>query len=719
MKNFLHFRNSIILLFITHHLSAQTIYYVTPSGTGTGTGSWSNAAGSTSLQTILNAAPAGSQVWVARGTYFPNAYPPGSTGGASPRDYAFGLPLRVAVYGGFAGMETALAQRNPVANPTILSGEIGTSAVTDNCYHVVLAYGGNTGPAIVSILDGFTIQGGNANGSGPIIYDGNFVDRGFGGGMNLGYSNLIITHCIITGNNASEGAGISSVAGVITISHTQINFNVATSQGGGIIFSGGGNFVVSSCPITNNTAYLGGGIYNNGGGGIFSDDDISYNTANSTDGVMGGGGVCNVFASPTMIACIFNGNQTSGGTDGGAIYNNSSNTVDSGCFFNGNMAMAGNGGAIYNNGGNFQSWNCVFTGNGSRRFGGAIYIATGSNTKIVNSSIVDNTAALNSVDPSNGTGGGIYVASGMASGNPILSNNIIWDNSSGLVVVAGSPTVQYNDIQGGIHPGIGNISANPTFVDESNPIGTDGVWGTADDGLQLINGPTASLVSPAINTGTNGVGESINYDIMYVPRPVGAGIDMGAYEAPLPSTLALPPMLNFTAAFSGPKAALIQWQVDATNQAVAYEVQKSTDGKAFDGIGTLTAVKDRTEYSFADERAGSGNIFYRLKCIGVNNTLQYSIQVVIKRPPIPGALSLHPSVVDQGYTYLVVESPSASSVNISIHDASGHLYKAQTIPLAQGDNKIFLDLASFPGGVYYLNVRRENGLQKVVGFIKL
>ena len=78
----------------------------------------------------------------------------------------------MAVYGGFAGTETARDQRNPAANVTILSGDIDnndsqTPIITDlttvtgnttNSYHVV------TGGATGATLDGFTITAGNANG---------------------------------------------------------------------------------------------------------------------------------------------------------------------------------------------------------------------------------------------------------------------------------------------------------------------------------------------------------------------------------------------------------------------------------------------------------------------------------------------------------------------------------------------------------------------------
>ncbi len=88
------------------------------------------------------------------------------------RSATFQLKNGVAVYGGFAGTETARNQRNPAANVTILSGDIDnndsqTPIITDlttvtgnttNSYHVVTGATGAT-------LDGFTITAGNANGA--------------------------------------------------------------------------------------------------------------------------------------------------------------------------------------------------------------------------------------------------------------------------------------------------------------------------------------------------------------------------------------------------------------------------------------------------------------------------------------------------------------------------------------------------------------------------
>ena len=121
--------------------------------------SWANAC---TLQTALTSAVSGDEIWVAAGTYKP------TTG--TDRSATFQLKNGVAIYGGFAGTETARDQRNPVANLTILSGDIDnndsqTPIITDlttvtgnttNSYHVVTGATGAT-------LDGFTITAGNAN----------------------------------------------------------------------------------------------------------------------------------------------------------------------------------------------------------------------------------------------------------------------------------------------------------------------------------------------------------------------------------------------------------------------------------------------------------------------------------------------------------------------------------------------------------------------------
>ena len=97
-----------------------------------------------------------------------------------------------------------------------------------------------------------------------------------------------------------------------------------------------------------------------------------------------------------------------------------------------------------------------------------------------------------------------------------LQNCIVWNNSAlGIpegpqfyIRGAGAQVVaMYSDIdmtgQNAPHvisgSGMGNIEANPEFIDIASGAGADGIWMTSDDGLQL------QTASPCIDAGDNSV----------------------------------------------------------------------------------------------------------------------------------------------------------------------------------------------------------------------
>jgi hypothetical protein len=695
----------LFLLFFTESLTAQPVYYVTPGGTGSGTGSWSNAAGATiSLQAIIDAAPASSQVWVAAGTYAPTAYPAGTTGGSSARDFAFELKNGVGIYGGFTGMETALNQRDPVANVTILSG------AANNSYHVLLSPNNDN----TAILEGFTIQSGNANGFGSLSYISTPVPEAAGGGIAAYMSSAIISNCIITANKGLTGGGIAIAGGSLNLIHSQITQNNSTTYGGGIS-NLSGTPVISFCKFENNKASYGGGIYNDGGGGLYFTDTLHGNTATSASG-MGGGGMFNDAASPTLVRCLLDNNVTSAGADGGCIYNRSSNPIDSNCVFVSNIAKLGNGGAIYNSSGSPENWNCLFVSNSSNKNGGAVYIASG-NGRIVNSTFYNNGADyMNAGDPAAATGGGVYIAAGTTG----VFNNIIWGNTSGLVIASSNPagalSVQYNDIQGGSYTTNGNIGGDPLFIG-GPPAGADGIYGTSDDGLQLISGPTPAVASPAMDAGTSAAGESINYDFLYVARPIGAGIDMGAYEAPPPTTLAIAG-LNLLAAASG-SGPVLQWQSNSELPVDNYVLWRSADGGKFNVIATIPAVAGQTNYVYTDRGAKGEVISYRVEAVLESGTGLYSSVAVVGGTADETRVGLYPSVIGQGSVTLSFGVTRNITAGVVITDATGKIMKHQSVALLPGNTLLSLDMGAFPAGLYYVCVSGPQLQNKVLPLLRL
>ncbi|HFA49417.1 MAG TPA: hypothetical protein ENJ95_10425 [Bacteroidetes bacterium] len=192
--------------FSTTCSTAAAIYVdANASGNNDGT-SWANAF--TNLQDAMDSQCGTLDIWIAAGTYLPTAPPDG----ASPdnRDKAFHWANDMKIYGGFAGTETALNQRNAATNVTILSADFNNDDVVTGMGST-LSFSGNTENAFhvfvtanltsAAVIDGFTIRGGNADGSGTMTYSGQTLYRDQGAGSQLSASNVTVSNCIFMENN--------------------------------------------------------------------------------------------------------------------------------------------------------------------------------------------------------------------------------------------------------------------------------------------------------------------------------------------------------------------------------------------------------------------------------------------------------------------------------------------------------------------------------------
>ena len=266
-----------------HHTGPMTLY-VDASAEGANIGnSWTDAF--VSLQVALDVALAGDEIWVAKGVYKPSsAYDLAVDGN---RDYHFRMVDGVSIYGGFAGTEVSVSERTDFgpggANETILSGDIGAEGDhTDNCFHVFFHPAGSLSPG--SVLDGFTIKDGRADGVAPHNQGGGFYGQSVnpfinnctfsnneaseqGGGMfNADYASPVLTNCLFFENVATNGGGLANVMGAPTLNNCTFSSNEATTNGGGIASDGSSMVTCNNSIVWNNMAGAGGQeIYNMAG----------------------------------------------------------------------------------------------------------------------------------------------------------------------------------------------------------------------------------------------------------------------------------------------------------------------------------------------------------------------------------------------------------------------------------------------------------------------
>jgi hypothetical protein len=257
------------------------ILYVKADAGGKGTGSsWTDAY--TSLEDALdNAYVPGDQIWVAAGTYTPEAW---TTGGGSraittnDRFRHFFLRPGVTVYGGFTGAETSVDERDWTVNRTVLSGDfdgndadndgdgyIDEDTMAENAVHVIyipesLVLDGT------AVLDGFYISGGNANEAG----------HDSGGGIHVCGSSPTFRNCVVSANSAAvRGGGAFLCDSAARFEFCVFDGNSAGFNGGGlsVLRSGTGSVVEDSLFYRNTAGSWGGGI---------SIEDANLSMSNST-----------------------------------------------------------------------------------------------------------------------------------------------------------------------------------------------------------------------------------------------------------------------------------------------------------------------------------------------------------------------------------------------------------------------------------------------------
>lgn len=456
--------------------------------------SWDNAfRGRLALQAALAAIPPGqpAEIWVTAGQYAPAA-------ANGDRNATFTLRNGVSLLGGFAGTESSATQRNPAANPTILTGDLnsndapGALPTADNSHHVVKADGVDA----TAVLDGFTVRHGSAAQQGVA----DVIDTPNGGGILVLSGTPTIRNCIITRCiTANIGAGVAVLGGAPTFIACTLRTNQTQQFGAGAGVIGTAAPLFDSCLFESNVGGNGAGLFN---GTPFTGPQYT--------------------AAAHLVNCIFRnnlGNISVG--QGPGIFDRAGNLLVENCRFERNLTGSGGGGVFLENSharirnsrffantGNFDGGDAAYIIDGSPTFEGCIFwghavqnppafgvnstiFITGGTPTFVECTFANNNEPLH--------GHGVLRA---AAGTTTLTGCIFWGNQSqqgnGFVAAFATANVvaRHCCIQGwaGQLPGEGNFASDPLFVQSAGP---DALRGTADDDFHLL------AASPCIDRGDN------------------------------------------------------------------------------------------------------------------------------------------------------------------------------------------------------------------------
>jgi CSLREA domain-containing protein len=438
------------------------------------------------------------------------------------------------------------------------------------------------------------------------VIDGNKLDRVFHvlGPIQVHFYGLTIQNGYAEQDNQLSGGGLLNDGGNVILEEMVVRGNVSQEKGHGIYNHG--TLTIKNSLITGNFfgdsfSTIGGGIYNLGSLTVFN-SSISSNAATVTNGH--GGGIYNNGGDIDIYDSVLDFNAASGGA---AIFNSHGKISLTRCSiqssfvrFTGTIrnygimtlsecTVAENFGGIVSYGG-LTMTESTFSKNEVDR--GLAAISSGGMLVIINSTVSENRTD--------------YPAGAISSSGTLeIINSTIWGNRPGGSEYPGG--IAFGDgtatIQGSIVADNGDFNCSGTLTSGGYNLDSDGSCNLSADtdlvGVDPLLGPLAdnggrtwthALLpgSPAIDAITEMAACTVETDQRGVPRPQGAGCDIGAFE--LEQAANQPPDCSLASATPD-----LLWP--ANNQFVPIQIMGVTDPDGDPIALTVTSI-------FQDEPVG-------------------------------------------------------------------------------------------------------------------
>lgn len=537
-----------------------TVRYV-DGATGSDTGDCtSTASPCATVQYALDQSVSGDEIRVAQGTYTETlgvSIAVNLLGGYEAAGWTRDIAANPTIIDA-AGADSLVVNITPGADATIEGFTIqGANHVSDVGGGVFI----NTANVVISgtVIQNNTV--GNGGSGGGVWLEGDGVGlslvnsailsntvTGSGGGLAGGGINnnatISLENAEVRGNSAQgEGGAMALNGATVNITASAIVSNTAAGAGGGIRVHGGITLTIMSSDLLSNTTGV-------GGGAIAADNNIlvldDVTVAGNWAGDTGGGIHVWSQASLTISESRINGNLATG-RGGGGLYADGSAVSVSTSQINDNTADGpsdvNGGGVMVENDATLAIDDSVLMGNRAiaSNFSAAnALVANTSHLTMTHTIVMDNRVGLSAISlygpttfdftnvlvadndgdgvssdegPVSGTFMNVTIADNTAFGVRLtpdvvsIVNSILWGNGMDDNGCGGC-TSSYSDIGTGDTAGVGNVSADPLFVDPANQDYHLGVG------------------SPVIDAGI--VAGAPAVDLEGTPRQVAP--DMGAYE---------------------------------------------------------------------------------------------------------------------------------------------------------------------------------------------
>ncbi len=562
------------------------------------------------------------QIWVAEGIYKPTD----DTNGRYTK--SFKMLNNVALYGGFAGVETSLSQRDWQSHITTLSGDLlgnddendffGSTTFYENCIHVIF----NTNLDSTAILDGFWVRGGRAN-----EYSSNDTTGLYGGGMYNINASPTVSNTVFEKNYSDTWGGAMSnkYFSSPSLNNVTFNKNACGTNGGGICNRFFSNPTLTNVVFTANEAAYGAGISNSDSASCTVKNSVFF--ANYSYGT--GGAISCQGASANLVNVKISENFSDWGGAGGIWNQTSAITLTNVTMSKNYTTGSPKSSPISNDNATILLYNCLILGND-----------TGS-IQNINGGIIDALSSNNLIQVGNASSGG---------------------NESGIGAA----------INGTVPDSIFSNFALGDYTLKANAYAID----AGDNAKYNLQGNVLSDMDLAGNPRLDGS----SIDIGAYERPIALPVTIINFDATQQHVNAL--LTWSTANEKNSKGFYLQHSIDAQQwHDLSFVISKAVDGNS----------NSKLSYDYLHLQPGIGRLFYRLKSVDFEGNADYSAVRILSFNQ-ENKISLYPnptssSIIISGlenkvYQILLFENTGKLLQEYSVEEQNDFELNLATLPTA-------------------------------------
>lgn len=179
--------------------------------------------------------------------------------------------------------------------------------------------------------------------------------------------------------------------------------------------------------------------------------------------------------------------------------------------------------------------------------------------------------------------------------------------------------------------------------------------------------------------------------------------------SPAPPPLPLR-FLDFTATAQGGQA-LLQWHTTGDENGGYYVVQRSRDGQAYDSLATIASSggspSSTHTYAFTDPDPIKALNYYRIRQVSADGRSVYSSAVQLSFLQNGFSAVLLPNPV-RGDVKMRLQTDRATSVQIRVSDAMGHILFSRQQELVPGSSVYTIPVKGLTAGTYFVIIHFSN-----------